>query len=441
MQDMKNRIVRWLFSFGLLGLFSHPPSFAQSNPTFVPLGQAKGALYRPDAEPAPHVGIIVMHRESNYMNNIACREFSRRGFMVLCMNSRFENNEALVDWELIPLDVAQGVSYLKKVQGMGRVVLYGNSGGGVTMSFYQAVAQNGPSVCQGPNKLVQCGNNLAGLPLADGIILSDGHPGNPILRLRSINPAVNNESHPEHVIPFLDPFDPKNGYNSGGPSHYPDAFKAQYFKAQAERMNRLIDAAQKLLQQVEAGKHFYTDDAPFNIPRFDGARLLSLDPSIRHTTTQPRKLLKNDGTIATQIIESIAPSRPELREANQTFSEGAREGLTVRSFLSSNAIRASNSMDETQIDLCSSNNSTPCMLQHVTVPLLAAANQASFQNLIQEVEINYLYSKSPDKDFIVVEGATTGVTPCTNCPLPASAYSNATKNFFDYAANWINARF
>jgi hypothetical protein len=49
-----------------------------------------------------------------------------------------------------------------------------------------------------------------------------------------------------------------------------------------------------------------------------------------------------------------------------------------------------------------SNNSTPCMLQSVTVPLLAAANQASFQNLIQEIEINYLYAKSADKDFIVV---------------------------------------
>ena len=46
------------------------------------------------------------------------------------------------------------------------------------------------------------------------------------------------------------------------------------------------------------------------------------------------------------------------------------------------------------------------MLQQVSVPLLAAANQASFQNLIQEVEINYLYAKSADKDFIVVEGAT-----------------------------------
>jgi hypothetical protein len=416
-------------------------SFAQSNPVFIQLGNAKGALYKPDSGPAPSIGIVVMHREANYMNNIACREFSRRGFMVLCMNSRFENNEALVDWELIPLDVAQGVNHLKNTQQMSRVILYGNSGGGVTMSFYQAVAENGPSVCQGPNKLVQCGNNLAGLPHADGIILSDGHPGNPILRLRSINPAITNEKRPADLDPRLDPFNPSNGYNPDGPSQYSDAFKDRYFKAQAERMNRLIDDALELLQRIEEGKHTYTDDAPFNIPKFDGARLLSLDPSIRHTTLFPEKLLKDDGSIVIQIIESIAPSRPELREANQTFSEGAREGLTVRSFLSSNAIRANNSMDEQQIDLCSSNNSTPCMLQNVTVPLLAAANQASFQNLIQEVEINYLNAKSADKDFIVVEGATTGVTPCTNCPLPASAYSNVTKNFFDYAAQWINERF
>ena len=415
--------------------------FAQTNPIFVQLGQAKGALYKPDSGPTLQVGIIVMHRESNYMNNIACREFSRRGFVVLCMNSRFENNEALVDWELIPLDVAQGVNYLKNTQKMSRVILYGNSGGGVTMSFYQAVAENGPSVCQGDKKLVECGNNLAGLTPADGIILSDGHPGNPILRLRSINPAITNEKNPERLNARLDPFDTKNGYNPNGSSNYSDVFKSRYFKAQAERMNRLIDDAQELLKKIEAGQHVYTDDAPFNIPRFDGARLLSLDSSIRHTTLFPEKLLKNDGSIVIQFVESIAPPRPELKDANQTFSEGSREGLTVRSFLSSNAIRATNSMDELQIDLCSSNNSTPCMLQSVTVPLLAAANQASFQNLIQEIEINYLYARSEDKDFIVVEGATTGVTPCTNCALPASAYSNVTKNFFDYAAKWINDRF
>ncbi len=279
-------------------------SFAQTNPIFLQLGQAKGALYKPDSGPPPHVGIVVMHRESNYMNNIACREFSRRGFLVLCTNSRFENNEALVDWELIPLDVAQGVNYLKNTQNMSQVILYGNSGGGVTMSFYQAVAENGPSVCQGKNKLVQCGNNLAGLTPADGIILSDGHPGNPILRLRSVNPAITNEKRPGNLNSRLDPFDPNNGYISNGSSNYSDAFKNRYFKAQSERMNRLIDDALELLQKIEAGQNIYTDDAPFNIPRFDGARLLSLDSSIRHTTLFPEKLLKNDGSIVIQFVES-----------------------------------------------------------------------------------------------------------------------------------------
>jgi hypothetical protein len=51
------------------------------------------------------------------------------------------------------------------------------------------------------------------------------------------------------------------------------------------------------------------------------------------------------------------------------------------------------------MDLCFSNNSTPCMLQNVTVPLHAAAHQATFKNLIEDVKINCLNSKSADKDF------------------------------------------
>lgn len=440
------RIAVAALSLLLIDAAASPPSLAQSNPTYQHLGQTDTALYKPDTGPAPHVGIIVMHREADYMNNIACTEFAKRGFMVLCMNSRFINNEAQVAWEQIPLDVASGVNFLRNTQHMSRIVLYGNSGGGVTMSFYQAVAENGPAVCQGSGKLVQCGANLAGLTPADGIILSDGHPGNPILRLRSINPSLirhleDGDLRPLAVEHSLDPFDPRNGYNPSGSSHYSEEFKQRYFEGQAKQMNQLIDIATQRLNQINAGRDFYTDDAPFDIGGWDDGRLLSLDSSIRHSTLRPEKLLKNDGTIAIQIIDSIAPPIPALASENKTFATGARGGLTLKSFLSSNAIRSTNSMDENQIDLCSSNNSTPCMLQQVKVPLLAAANQASFQNLIVEVEINYLDANSKDKDFIVVEGATTGVTPCTNCTLPASAYSNVTKNFFDYAANWINARF
>ena len=429
------------FSFAVLFVFVCVGwSGAQSSPVFMQLGRAKAALYKPDSGPEPHIGIIVMHRESNFMNNVACGEFARRGFMVLCMNSRFENNESAVNWELIPLDVAGGVNFFKKQLGAnGKIILYGHSGGGVTMSFYQAVAENGPAVCQGPNKIVQCGDNLKGLTPANGVILSDAHPGNPILRLRSVNPAVDERTG--RIDPKLDPFAPENGYNPNGSSRYSEAFKSAYFAAQSARMNRLIDMALRHLKTVEAGQDVYSDDAPLNIPGFDNARLLSLDSSIRHTTARPEKLLKNDGTVVTQSIESIAPPRPDLAKLNRTFGEGARGGLTVRSFLSSNAIRSTDSMDEKQIRLCSSNNSTPCMLQNVSVPLLAVAHQASFQNLIHEVEFNYLTAKSADKDFVVVEGSMTTIGACTNCAKPASEYAAAAKNFFDYAARWIRERF
>ena len=138
---------------------------AQNAPQFVQFpANAMGAVYKPTGGAEPRIGVLVMHREANYMPNIACPEFAKRGFVALCMNSRFVNNESVVDWEQIPLDVAAGVKYLKETQKVQKVVLYGNSGGGVTMSFYQAVAENGPSVCKGPGKLMQCGDNLANLP-------------------------------------------------------------------------------------------------------------------------------------------------------------------------------------------------------------------------------------------------------------------------------------
>ena len=52
-----------------------PPqsALAQSKPELIPMqGRAKAALYRPDSGPAPHVGILVMHRTSNYLTHRAC---------------------------------------------------------------------------------------------------------------------------------------------------------------------------------------------------------------------------------------------------------------------------------------------------------------------------------------------------------------------------------
>jgi pimeloyl-ACP methyl ester carboxylesterase len=155
-------------------------AFAQSNPAYIQFtpGAVKGALYKPDTGPGPHVAILLMHRTANFLTHIGARELSKRGFIVLAMNPRSDNNEAAVKWEDNALDVRSGIEFLRRQAGITKVLLFGHSGGGPAMTFYQAVAEKGPSYCQGPNKLMQCMDDLAKLPKADGMILVDAHPGN-----------------------------------------------------------------------------------------------------------------------------------------------------------------------------------------------------------------------------------------------------------------------
>jgi hypothetical protein len=60
---------------------------------------------------------------------------------------------------------------------------------------------------------------------------------------------------------------------------------------------------------------------------------------------------------------------------------------------------------------------------------------------VRDSEVHYEMAASKDKDFVVIEGATHGGTPCTACEPTPGAYSNTTKNLFDYVAKWINARY
>jgi len=403
---------------------------AQSNPTYIPFtpGPVKGALYKPDSGPAPRTAILIAHRTSNFLSHIGAIELSRRGFLVLAMNPRSDNNEAAVKWEENALDVRSGVEFLRRHPGIAKVILFAHSGGGPTMSFYQAVAENGPTYCQGANKIVQCGNDLANLPKADGIVFVDAHPGNSVNGLRSLNPALLTEGDRKRVDPQLDPFSPKNGFNPNGPSTYSPDFQKKYFQAQAARMNRLIATAQRRLRD--------TGDDVFPIVRGQGARLMEFDPSIHHRTVAPRKLLRNDGTVATQIVESVRPATRATPQQNATFNGGTRL-LTLTSFLSANAIRANDSMDS--IDWCSSNNSVPCALAKISVPILITAMGAHY--FIRDNEIHYEMAASKDKDFIVIEGATHGITPCAACEKTPGQYSNVTKNWANYVQQWINARY
>jgi hypothetical protein len=421
-----------------------PPEFIQFSPSAT-----MGALYRPDPDkfPKPTVATLAMHRDSNFMSHISTREMPKRGIVALGMNPRCQNNEALcTPWENNALDVKQGVAYLRNLPGIETVILIGHSGGGPTMAFYQAIAENGTGLCQKPERLVKCPDTITDLPPADGVIFWDAHLGNGINALRSLNPAVMNDEEilnsnaAPKIDPRLDPFNAMNDYNSKGESAYSDEFKNTYFEAQSQRMNKLIDIALERMAQIEAGTYKYADDDAFVVPRADISRLMRLDRSIDGSTVKPHKLIKNDGTIEDCCpVPSVRPVDIDP-EGNELFSEGTRF-LSLRSFLSVRAIRSRNSMDD--IDYCSSNNSTLCMVQHISVPVLVTAMTGHY--FVRNSERIYDMTASKDKDFVAVEGATHGGNPCTACMPDGEAYDgrydNAVRNDFDYVAGWINERF
>ena len=124
------------------------------------------------------------------------------------------------------------------------------------------------------------------------------------------------------------------------------------------------------------------------------------------STAKPARLLRNDGSIVTQVIRSVYVADPKLARDNLRFGTGTKV-YTLRSFLSANAIRARDSMED--IDYCSTNNSTNCAVQSITVPVLFAVMRGHY--FIRDNERHFDVSKSKDKDFIVIEGAVHGFTP------------------------------
>jgi len=404
-------------------------------------GGGQGLYWVPSSGPISHIAFLVIHRTGDNLSHVSTQELPQRGFSVLGMNSRFKNNEASVNWELIALDVRAGVRFLRSQSGITKVILIGHSGGGPTTSYYQAVAENGPSYCQGPNKLSQCTDaQLAGFvptDKADAIVFTDAHPSNGINRLRGFNPAVVNEDKPKNTNPALDPFRVKNGFNPDGDSVYSQSFVDRYSRAQSGRMNYLIERSLQIEQDMQDGKHVPTDDDAVVIYR-SSARLSDFSTGVHCCTLAPRKLLKNDGTVdASQIVRTVRAPDPSQKESDASF--GGTEFLTITSFLSANAIVSTHSLNE--IDWCSTNNSVPCAVQRISVPIMVAAMGGYF--FIRDGEQIYEMSASADKDFVVIEGANHSLAPCAPCSVlhGGADYSRARINLFNYIRDWVTARF
>src|SRR6185369_9390098 len=188
-------------------------------------------------------------------------------------------------------------------------------------------------------------------------------------------------------------------FNANGASHYSKEFYTRYFAAQSKAMNDRLAKVLAAQERMKKGDYPYPDDDIVVIPGGgnpgagaggDG-KLIAMDPEISELmqTAQPRKLLKNDGTIVTQIVKSVAVADPINAKTNRQFDTGTKI-FTFRSFLSANATRSTNAMDG--IEECSSNNSTVCAVQSIHVPILVAAMGG--YHFVRDQEIIYEKSAS-----------------------------------------------
>ncbi len=414
---------------------------AQTTVVEVDLGDGALGRYRaPAVGPVSHIAFLAIHRTADYRNHQSAVELANRGFGTLGIRTRFGNSEAAVNFELIALDIRNGVRFLKNVKGHSRVILVGRSGGGPSTSYYQALAENGPSYCKGRNKITECpftGAEFLPTDRADGIVFTDAHPGIGINQLRSLNASVLNEDKPfgPALNPTLNPFDPEHGFNASGDSVYSQHFVDTYARGQSRRMNGLIQNALQIKQKMELGLIDPANDA-FVIPRAS-ARLVQLSTGVQCCTLNPTRLLQDStGTLsAPQIIRTVRVPDPGIKEDDDTNTED----LTITSFLTANAIRSNHSLDD--IDWCSSNNSTVCAVRAISVPTLVLAHQGHY--FIRDGEQIYEESASADKEFVVVEGATHAGGNCTACAAyhGTGPYRNVLLNTWNYVANWAKARF
>lgn len=421
-------------------------SRAQSQPirtTYVKLGSSSALLMEPSTPgPKSHIVIVYTYPGTslslsqapvNNFNDPTGPQLASRGYRELLLNHGLAGPK--VGYESIAPAIGQAIKYARSLPGVDTVLLLGHSIGGPLVTFYENVAENGPGVCQGPEKIYPCrADLLKDLPKADGVILTDVHLGEAFRLLTYLDPAVSDETHPLKRNPSLDIFQASNGYDrSTTGATYSTSFLKEFFAAQAARNDKLISDAQARLSAIKQGNGKYKDDEPFDVPEVN-ARPLQSDLNLTSQTRDQHLLLKSDGTNAMQIVKSV---RPPMGQGNAV---GTYEQYSVRGFLAGEALRTTKDYGMTQnsitgVDWPSSSTSAPANVEGINVPVLIMSMTCHYFEVPDEMLYNHAASK--DKQLVYVEGAAHEYTPCR------PEYGDTMKRTFDYMDGWLsnNKRF
>jgi hypothetical protein len=325
------------------------------------------------------------------------------------------------------------------------------------MLFYQNVAENGPGVCQGPEKIIPCDDTtLHNLPKADGVILRDAHLGDALATFVNVDPAIHNNAC-EPRQPAFDMFAEANGYDPDtDAATYSKQFNKTFTTHQAIRNKDILNEALGLLRKKikeTRDPSQLGDDIPFTVIGSQNARLWQPDISLLRYTKRAHTLLARDGTRPVQIIESVRVPAGERDPALDCVESSI--AANVRVWLGAHALRSTPGKytltpdDMTGIDYDSSATSSVTNVKGIKVPLVIVAHTAHY--FIRPDEIIYDAATTLDKTIAFNEGAVHGGGPCAPCALQidptltaaqANAYFGDTQGREnDFFAEWLAARY
>jgi len=187
----------------------------------------QGIYHTPDGE-RPATAFIANHYNVDFSEHYLAEYLAERGFGFLGWNTRFRGNEAYFLLDHALAEIAVGVQWLRD-QGVERVVLLGNSGGGSLMAAYHSQSK-GPIVRPARDRTVIPA--ASSLPPGDLFVFLAAHPGRPEVLTDWMDPSVVDESDIASTDPALDPFNPDN-------VPFTAEFVERYRAAQRERNARI----------------------------------------------------------------------------------------------------------------------------------------------------------------------------------------------------------
>lgn len=328
------------------------------------------------------------------------------------------------------------IDWIKEnVEGVEKVVLWGNSRGCNLNSAYQRIAENGASTFQ-TSKMFKKIPDMTLTP-ADGIMHFDANHGYMVNLLASLATDLKDDDSVMARDPDMDPCTAENGMDTDtGSAVYSDEFLSKHFRAQAERYNRLLAKAMERQKATDEGKGMFADDEPFTVVmgfgNVNNYQVYSHDRRFYNTTKKPAKLLHPDGTVTVEVVGSLMKEglKPveNFEDMSYSYSSTLSEFLYLGMHVDEDGFRYDASelygVDRDNFSQADGNAS------FISCPTLCVGRTAGTDFLVAE----WIYDASiaEKKDLVFIEGMTHG-----GGSSDAEKYPNVNELERNYADKWL----